>query len=82
MTRPVPPPRTARPDEGALAGTHSLLASRVSRTHSARALDASGVRHSLDSMVAEAVDSWKYGVRSFIVFPKVAYNPDGCAMMQ
>ncbi len=44
-------------------------------------------------MVAEAVDSWKYGVRSFIVFPKVedhlksnrgeeAYNPDGCAMMQ
>lgn len=45
-------------------------------------------RHSLESMVAEAVDSWQYGVRSFIVFPKVddklksnrgeeAYNPDG-----
>jgi len=45
-------------------------------------------RHSLPSMVAEAKDAWQYGVRSFIVFPKVpdelktnrgeeAYNPDG-----
>mmetsp|Transcript_39635 Transcript_39635/g.92647 ORF Transcript_39635/g.92647 Transcript_39635/m.92647 type:complete len:395 (-) Transcript_39635:353-1537(-) len=45
-------------------------------------------RHSLQSMVAEAKDAWQYGVRSFIVFPKVpdhlktnrgeeAYNPDG-----
>jgi porphobilinogen synthase len=46
------------------------------------------VRHSLQSMVAEAKESWNYGVRSFILFPKVpdelktnrgeeAYNPDG-----
>ena len=45
-------------------------------------------RHSLASMVAEAKDAWQYGVRSFVVFPKVpdavktnrgeeAYNPDG-----
>ena len=45
-------------------------------------------RHSLDSMVAEAKDAWQYGVRSFVIFPKVpdklktnrgeeAYNPDG-----
>jgi len=45
-------------------------------------------RHSLESMVAEAKDAWQYGVRSFILFPKVddrlktnlgeeAYNPDG-----
>jgi len=45
-------------------------------------------RHSLASMVAEAKDAWRYGVKSFIVFPKVdealksnfgeeAYNPDG-----
>jgi len=45
-------------------------------------------RHSLQSMVAEAKDAWQYGVRSFVVFPKVpdavktnrgeeAYNPDG-----
>ena len=46
------------------------------------------MRHSLKSMVAEAKDAWQYGVRSFVVFPKVpdavktnrgeeAYNPDG-----
>jgi porphobilinogen synthase len=46
------------------------------------------VRHSLQSMVAEARDAYQYGVKSFIVFPKVpdhlktvrgeeAYNPDG-----
>jgi porphobilinogen synthase len=45
-------------------------------------------RHSLASMVAEAKDAWQYGVRSFVVFPKVpdavksvrgeeAYNPNG-----
>ncbi|KAL1521555.1 hypothetical protein AB1Y20_021214 [Prymnesium parvum] len=45
-------------------------------------------RHSLASMVAEAKDAWQYGVRSFVVFPKVddalksnrgeeAYNPSG-----
>jgi len=45
-------------------------------------------RHSLSSMVAEAKDAWQYGVRSFVVFPKVpdalktnrgeeAYNPNG-----
>ena len=45
-------------------------------------------RHSLESMVAEAKDAWKYGVKSFILFPKVedelktnrgeeAYNPTG-----
>jgi porphobilinogen synthase len=45
-------------------------------------------RHSLASMVAEAKDAWKFGVRSFILFPKVpedlktnrgeeSYNPDG-----
>lgn len=45
-------------------------------------------RHSLASMVAEAKDAWQYGVRTFVVFPKVpdavktnrgeeAYNPDG-----
>jgi len=45
-------------------------------------------RHSLASMVAEAKDAYQYGVRSFVVFPKVpdalktnrgeeAYNPDG-----
>jgi len=45
-------------------------------------------RHSLDSMVAEAKDAWQYGVRSFVIFPKVpdklksnrgeeAYNPSG-----
>tara|TARA_B110001452_G_scaffold8751_1_gene7630 strand:+ start:2733 stop:3653 length:921 start_codon:yes stop_codon:yes gene_type:complete len=45
-------------------------------------------RHSLASMVAEAKDAWQYGVRSFILFPKVdddlktnlgeeAYNPAG-----
>jgi len=45
-------------------------------------------RHSLASMVAEAKDAYKYGVRTFVVFPKVpdtlktnrgeeAYNPNG-----
>jgi len=45
-------------------------------------------RHSLASMVAEAKDAYQYGVRSFVVFPKVddalktnrgeeAYNPNG-----
>lgn len=45
-------------------------------------------RHSLESMVAEAKDAWQYGVRSFVIFPKVpeslksnrgeeAYNPSG-----
>jgi len=45
-------------------------------------------RHSLQSMVAEAKDAYQYGVRSFVVFPKVsdavktnrgeeAYNPNG-----
>jgi porphobilinogen synthase len=45
-------------------------------------------RHSLASMVAEAKDAYKWGVRSFVVFPKVpdalktirgeeAYNPNG-----
>ena len=45
-------------------------------------------RHSLASMVAEAKDAWQYGVRSFVLFPKVAdnlktnlgeeaYNPSG-----
>merc|ERR1740133_619339 len=45
-------------------------------------------RHSLDSMVAEAKDAWQYGVRAFILFPKImkklksnrgeeAYNPSG-----
>jgi len=45
-------------------------------------------RHCLASMVAEAKDAWQYGVRSFVVFPKVpdalktvrgeeAYNPNG-----
>jgi len=45
-------------------------------------------RHSLSSMVAEAKDAYQYGVRAFVVFPKVpdavktvrgeeAYNPDG-----
>ena len=45
-------------------------------------------RHSLESMVAEAKDAWQYGVRSFVIFPKVeeklksnrgeeAYNPNG-----
>jgi porphobilinogen synthase len=45
-------------------------------------------RHSLESMVKEAKDAWSFGVKSFIVFPKVpdevktnrgeeAYNPDG-----
>ena len=45
-------------------------------------------RHSLKSMVAEAKDAWQYGVRTFVVFPKVddalksvrgeeACNPDG-----
>ena len=45
-------------------------------------------RHSLASMVAEAKDAYQYGVRSFVLFPKVpdavktnrgeeAYNPDG-----
>ena len=45
-------------------------------------------RHSLSSMVAEAKDAYQYGVRSFVVFPKVpdavktnrgeeAYNPNG-----
>ena len=45
-------------------------------------------RHSLQSMVAEAKDAWQYGVRSFVLFPKVpdavktnrgeeAYNPNG-----
>ena len=28
-------------------------------------------RHSLESMVAEAKDAWQYGVRSFVIFPKV-----------
>ena len=45
-------------------------------------------RHSLKSMLAEAKDAWQYGVRSFVLFPKVddnlksnrgeeAYNPSG-----
>jgi len=45
-------------------------------------------RHSLASMVAEAKDAYQYGVRTFVVFPKVddalksnrgeeAYNPNG-----
>ena len=45
-------------------------------------------RHCLASMVAEAKDAYQYGVRSFVVFPKVpdavktnrgeeAYNPNG-----
>ena len=45
-------------------------------------------RHSLPSMLAEAQDAWQYGVRSFILFPKVedelksnrgeeSYNPEG-----
>jgi len=45
-------------------------------------------RHSLSSMVAEAKDAYQYGVRAFVVFPKVpdavktnrgeeAYNPNG-----
>mmetsp|Transcript_1404 Transcript_1404/g.2898 ORF Transcript_1404/g.2898 Transcript_1404/m.2898 type:complete len:397 (+) Transcript_1404:24-1214(+) len=45
-------------------------------------------RHSLESMIAEAKEAWGYGVRSFILFPKVpdelktnrgeeAYNPEG-----
>ncbi len=45
-------------------------------------------RHSLASMVAEAKDAWQYGVKSFVIFPKVpdavktnrgeeAYNPEG-----
>jgi len=45
-------------------------------------------RHSLSSMVAEAKDAWQYGVRAFVIFPKVddavksnygeeAYNPNG-----
>ena len=45
-------------------------------------------RHSLASMVAEAKDAYQYGVRAFVVFPKVldslktvrgeeAYNPNG-----
>jgi len=45
-------------------------------------------RHSLQSMVAEAKDAWQYGVRTFVIFPKVpdavktnrgeeAYNPNG-----
>jgi len=45
-------------------------------------------RHCLTSMVAEAKEAYKYGVRSFVVFPKVpdalktvrgeeAYNPNG-----
>ena len=49
-------------------------------------------RHSLQSMVAEAKDAYQYGVRSFVVFPKVphavktnrgeeAYNPDGIVRM-
>ena len=28
-------------------------------------------RHSLESMVKEAKDAWSFGVKSFIVFPKV-----------
>jgi porphobilinogen synthase len=46
------------------------------------------VRHSLQSMVAEAKEAWGYGVQAFILFPKVpdelktnrgeeAYNPEG-----
>ena len=45
-------------------------------------------RHSLSSMVAEASEAYSYGVKSFVVFPKVAdelktnygeeaYNPEG-----
>ena len=45
-------------------------------------------RHSLDSMLKEVGDAYQYGVRSFILFPKVpdelktnlgveAYNPEG-----
>lgn len=45
-------------------------------------------RHSLSSMVAEAKDAYKYGVKTFVIFPKVpdalksnrgeeAYNPNG-----
>ena len=45
-------------------------------------------RHSLQSMVNEAKDAWQYGVRTFVLFPKVpdavktnrgeeAYNPNG-----
>jgi porphobilinogen synthase len=46
------------------------------------------VRHSLDSMLREVGDAWKYGVKTFVLFPKVpdhlktnlgveAYNPNG-----
>lgn len=45
-------------------------------------------RHSLDSMLAEVGDAYQYGVKTFVLFPKVpdelktnlgveAYNPDG-----
>jgi len=46
------------------------------------------VRHSLDSMLREVGEAWKYGVKTFVLFPKVpdhlktnlgveAYNPNG-----
>lgn len=45
-------------------------------------------RHTLDSMMKEVAEAWEYGVRSFVLFPKVpdalktnyadeCYNPNG-----
>ncbi len=45
-------------------------------------------RHSLSHMLEEVAEAWRFGIRSFICFPKIpghlksssadeAYNPDG-----